>query len=44
MAKVGDELDYQFGRNDLARKTTLPFTAVISIKLVPLVLSVLFKK
>ena len=44
MAKFGDELDYEFGPNDLTWTITLPCTAVISIKVIPLLLSVLFKK
>ena len=44
MAKFGDELDYRFGYDDFAWTSILPCTAVISIKLVPLLLSVLFKK
>ena len=44
MAKFGDELDYQFGYEDFAWTSILPSTAVISIKLVPFLLSVLFQK
>ena len=44
MAKFGDELDYQFGYEDFAWTSILPSTAVFSIKLVPCILSMLFKK
>ena len=44
MAKFGDELDYQFGYEDFAWTSILPSTAVFSMKLVPCILSMLFKK